>query len=395
MQPHRLRLAGIAMLLALVACADSPAAPDARSRTGVPQRQTSLGPASSFAESFSSPILDPAWVVVTPGRVIAPLALPPNHFSLTERPGYLRYMIDPWTHHDGFFNGFAPTFGEHSCCAHNAGLELQRTFSGTHWRLETKVDFHMPFANGRALELRVYLGDGGVGTLAVAVGRGRDVNINRIHTQLRQQNGTTVSSVVSLKFAEEEFGVFDGPANTAWFRIERIGTQLSASWSLDGSTWTQDWLYDAGSSLTATEQTVVLSGLMWSFLPLSYADWDYVNVAPSQIPVTIDIKPGSAANSVNPRLHGVLPVAVLTTTLFDAATLNPLTIRFGATGVEVTPTHVATEDVDGDADLDLILHFPVRGSGIVCGATAATLTGATLTGQPVLASDTIVTVGCR
>src|SRR2546426_1498009 len=48
--------------------------------------------------------------------------------------------------------------------------------------------------------------------------------------------------------------------------------------------------------------------------------------------ISIDIKPGSFPNTINPRSGGIIRVAVLTTDAFDAATVDPSTILFGATG---------------------------------------------------------------
>jgi hypothetical protein len=52
----------------------------------------------------------------------------------------------------------------------------------------------------------------------------------------------------------------------------------------------------------------------------------------------------------------VIPVAILTTETFNASTVNPTTIHFGATGTEAAPVQSDLEDVDGDGDID-ILHF--------------------------------------
>jgi hypothetical protein len=55
----------------------------------------------------------------------------------------------------------------------------------------------------------------------------------------------------------------------------------------------------------------------------------------------------------------------------------------------------ALEDVDGDGDTDMILHFNTRDTGIQCGDTSASLTGETFSGQEIEGTDAITTVGCR
>jgi hypothetical protein len=111
--------------------------------------------------------------------------------------------------------------------------------------------------------------------------------------------------------------------------------------------------------------------------------------------VSIDIKPGSFPNSINPRSRGVIPVAILTTATFDATTVDPTTVFFGKTGTEAAPVHFAFEDVDQDGDTDMILHFNTQDTGIQCGDTSASLTGETFSGQALEGSDSIKTVGCK
>src|SRR5262249_15362893 len=60
---------------------------------------------------------------------------------------------------------------------------------------------------------------------------------------------------------------------------------------------------------------------------------------PAFLPVIIDIKPSPTVNPNNPRpinptATGVVPVAILSTAGFDATTVDPSTVRFGATGTE-------------------------------------------------------------
>jgi hypothetical protein len=72
--------------------------------------------------------------------------------------------------------------------------------------------------------------------------------------------------------------------------------------------------------------------------------------------VDIDIRPGSDSNSINLGARGLVPVAVLTTDDFDATTVDPVTVSFAG----ALPLRWATEDVDGDGDLNLLFHFKTR-----------------------------------
>lgn len=111
--------------------------------------------------------------------------------------------------------------------------------------------------------------------------------------------------------------------------------------------------------------------------------------------VTIDIKPGDDPNAINPKSKGIIPVAILTSGAFDATTVDPTTVHFGAVGTEAAMVQFALEDVDGDSDTDMILHFKTQDTGIVCGDTSAALKGKTITGQAIGGSNSIKTVGCQ
>lgn len=119
-----------------------------------------------------------------------------------------------------------------------------------------------------------------------------------------------------------------------------------------------------------------------------------VGFPPIVVEVRIDIRPRNCPNSINPKSEGRIPVAILTTDSFNAATVHPTSVRFGATGTEATPVHTAMDDVDEDGDTDMILHFNTQDTGIVCGDTDASLTGETVSGQKIGGYDSIKTVGC-
>lgn len=80
------------------------------------------------------------------------------------------------------------------------------------------------------------------------------------------------------------------------------------------------------------------------------------------IAVVIDVRPGSDENPVNLAAPGKLPVAVLSTDDFDATSTDtdqPILLGDPDLPGAVSPTLVSLRDVDGDGDLDLMLHFSV------------------------------------
>lgn len=104
----------------------------------------------------------------------------------------------------------------------------------------------------------------------------------------------------------------------------------------------------------------------------------------------IDVKPGSDENPINLTSRGVIPVVIYTTEGFDAADVDVSTVRFGPAGA--LPVHYALEDVDGDGDLDLILHFRTQEIGITAEDTSVTLTGETIGGTSFIGTNSITIV---
>jgi len=118
--------------------------------------------------------------------------------------------------------------------------------------------------------------------------------------------------------------------------------------------------------------------------------------------VSVDIKPGSDPNSINPRSRGKIPVAILTTSIadsdsldFDAVQVDATTVTFGPDGASIAHSQTHVKDVDGDGDSDLVLHFKTQETGISCGDTEASLTGETFGGESITGTDWVKTSGCK
>jgi len=114
------------------------------------------------------------------------------------------------------------------------------------------------------------------------------------------------------------------------------------------------------------------------------------------IPVAVDIKPGSCPNPLNPKSGGVLPVAVLGTEDFDVTTIDPCSIRLS--GNEADPELAGTpirsdyedvatpfegdlcdcNDLDGDGYMDLTLKFDKKYLVEALGLRSSSLAGETI-----------------
>lgn len=109
--------------------------------------------------------------------------------------------------------------------------------------------------------------------------------------------------------------------------------------------------------------------------------------------VSIDIKPGSYPNSINLGSNGNVPVAILSSTTFDATTVVPSTVTLASAPVRLkgkanTPM-ASFEDVNADGLLDLVVHVDIQ--SLIVGDTdeIIMLQGETLDGNFIEGEDTI------
>ena len=121
------------------------------------------------------------------------------------------------------------------------------------------------------------------------------------------------------------------------------------------------------------------------------ADLADVRAVHSAVLASIELKPGASTPApLNLKSQGVLPVALLSTTSFDALGVEPASIALAdpATSHSAEPFASTTEDVNGDGLPDLLLRFRTTDLVLSGAVTAATtrlvLTAHTWTGQPVI-----------
>lgn len=111
------------------------------------------------------------------------------------------------------------------------------------------------------------------------------------------------------------------------------------------------------------------------------------------IEVQIDIKPGSEPNCFNNDGNGIIPVAILSSSIFNASTVDPLTVLLDGQGVQVVgkkgnlQSHL--DDVNDDGLDDLVLQIEDIDGIYSEGDSVGVLTGKTYAGVDIFGEDTI------
>src|SRR6185295_12864210 len=110
--------------------------------------------------------------------------------------------------------------------------------------------------------------------------------------------------------------------------------------------------------------------------------------------VTIAIKPGEDPVTINSKSKGTIPVAVLSSPLFDAvAQVDQTSLTFGHTGSEKSLAFCSgPQDVNGDGLLDLVCHFNTPLTQFQGGDTKGILKGKILGGNTMMGTDSVVVV---
>ncbi len=113
---------------------------------------------------------------------------------------------------------------------------------------------------------------------------------------------------------------------------------------------------------------------------------------PQVLTVDIDIKPGTYPNTINLGSSGTVPVAILSSSTFDATTVDPTTVTLAGASVALkgkgTPQSTV-QDINGDGRLDLVVHVTTDALQLSDTDTEAVLEGQTYSGQLIRGSDTV------
>ncbi|MBI4528708.1 MAG: hypothetical protein HY695_33340 [Deltaproteobacteria bacterium] len=113
---------------------------------------------------------------------------------------------------------------------------------------------------------------------------------------------------------------------------------------------------------------------------------------PSVTYVGIDIKPGSFPNSINLGSGGNVPVAILSTSTFNAATVDPSSVTLASAPVQLKgkgSPMASLEDVNDDGLLDLVVHVSTSALQLTETDTEAVLEGMTFSGRAIWGSDMV------
>lgn len=121
--------------------------------------------------------------------------------------------------------------------------------------------------------------------------------------------------------------------------------------------------------------------------------------------VEINIEPGSDPNAVSCNSEHV-PVALLTTSEFDATTVDPSSLRFGTLDQVANGNGASLAHGDGhfedaepdhgtkDGDTDHVGHYPTEDTGFDGSQDQGYLVGQTKSGENIVGHDSVKLVGC-
>jgi len=263
-------------------------------------------PARGQCDEFTGTTLGPEWFV----------RAGVGSYSLTERPGFLRYTLGSW--------------GHWNVCAHPEyvrALELSRPFAGTEWEIVVKVEYHLPYGMGRALEIGIgYANNWGAecaewADRCVLFERHRDDGYGSNYMQTKPGNVRVPLNTEDVYF----------------LKIVRSGNNFTLSVSSDGTTYTTVSVESLAGDLSAYEQGLVISGYQYDG-GLGYMDIDLVcfpGVTPPPPPTPLEALIDIAPDTLNLKSHGQYVTCYIT-------------LPEGVSPSDILPSSVKIVAVSGD-----------------------------------------------
>ncbi len=176
--------------------------------------------------------------------------------------------------------------------------------------------------------------------------------------------------------------------------VTAVGDELrldgSASTDPDGQITSYDWYVSNDTEdevFTGASVTLPKAALSGRTVTLVVTDDRKLTDFAELRLIPVDVMPGSDVNPVMLSSKGVTPVAFLTTPSFDATTLDRSTITAGPEGAAPQGSTPRVSDVDGDGDLDLVLHFTTQELGLDNDDTQLCVKGTLPDGETFTACD--------